>query len=130
MGILSQTTSTATTSGRMALCLLLAALASCALLCAAAAPAGAKTKRMPMSPILLVHGFEGSAANFEAQVMRFESNGYPHSWVRTIDYNSSAAVGSKTEVYEQIDKAIAELKSRTGQAQVDLIGHSLGTSVD
>jgi lipase/uncharacterized protein/lipase (class 2) len=130
MRIAIGTTGPATTLGRTALHLLFAVLASCAVLWAAVAPASAKAKKMPMNPILIVHGFESSGANFESQTMRFESNGYPHSWVATIDYNSTAAVGNPTEVHEQIDKAIAELKQRTGRSQVDLVGHSEGTSVD
>ncbi len=82
-----------------------------------------------MRPILFVHGFESNGGNFESQVMRFESNGYPKGWVETIDYNSTAAVGSPKEAEEQIERAIAKLKERTGQPLVDLIGHSEGTSI-
>jgi Lipase C-terminal domain/Lipase (class 2) len=81
-------------------------------------------------PVLLVHGFESAGSNFASQAQRFESNGYPTSWVMTLDYNSTAANGSKTEVDEQIDKAIAQLKAVSGKSQVDLVGHSEGTSVD
>jgi pimeloyl-ACP methyl ester carboxylesterase len=84
----------------------------------------------PPTPILFVHGFEGSGAQFESQAQRFESNGYPAGWVETIDYDSSAAAASTTQVDEQIDTAIAKLKARTGASQVILIGHSLGTTVD
>jgi Lipase C-terminal domain/Alpha/beta hydrolase of unknown function (DUF915) len=61
--------------------------------------------------------------------MRFESNGYPTSWVTELDYNSTAATNSQTEVDKQIDEAITTLKKRTGMSQVDVIGHSEGTSV-
>ena len=61
--------------------------------------------------------------------MRFESNGYPRSWVEEIDYNSTRATSDKTEVDEQIDAAIVALKQRSGKSQVDVIGHSEGTSV-
>ncbi len=82
-----------------------------------------------MLPVLFVHGFESAGGNFASQVMRLESNGYPHGWVETIDYDSTAAVASPMEVEDQIEKAITELKERTGASQVDLIGHSLGTTV-
>jgi Lipase C-terminal domain/Lipase (class 2) len=115
--------------GHTAPCVLFAALAISALLLWAA-PAGAKTIKEPMRPILLVHGFESNGGNFESQVMRFESNGYPKGWVDTISYDSTGAVANNAEVDEQIDRAIAKLKQRTGQPQVDLIGHSEGTAVD
>jgi pimeloyl-ACP methyl ester carboxylesterase len=81
------------------------------------------------NPILFVHGIEGSGAQFESQKMRFMSNGYPASWFDEVDYNSTRAVADKSEVDQQIDTAIAALKQRTGKSQVDVVAHSLGTSV-
>ena len=81
------------------------------------------------NPILFVHGIEGSGAQFESQKMRFMSNGYPARWFDEVDYNSTRAVGDKSEVDQQIDDAIAGLKQRTGKPQVDVVAHSLGTSV-
>jgi hypothetical protein len=107
--------------------LLVAVFAGGALLLAAAPGAGAST--FERRPVLFVHGFESAGSNFASQEMRLESNGYPRSWVGEIDYNSTAAVGDKTEVDKQIDEAIATLKQRTGKSQVDVIGHSEGTSV-
>ena len=107
--------------------LLLGALATGALMLATvpAAYAGEFERR----PVLIVHGFESAGSNFASQAMRFESNGYPHGWVEEIDYDSTAAVANHEEVDKQIDEAIAALKQRTGKSQVDLIGHSEGTSV-
>ena len=117
----------ASSLGRAPSRLLVAALAVGALMLAAvpAAYAGKYERR----PVLFVHGFESAGSNFASQAMRFESNGYPHGWVEEIDYNSTAAVGNHEEVNKQIDEAIAALKQRTGKSQVDLIGHSEGTSV-
>ena len=79
--------------------------------------------------IIFVHGIEGSGAQFESQAMRFTSNGYPSSWIDEVDYNSTLAVTDKSEVDQQIDEAIAAMKRRTGRPQVDVVAHSLGTSV-
>src|SRR5436853_477604 len=107
--------------------LLVGAFASGALLLAAAPAANAST--FEKRPVLFVHGFESAGSNFASQAMRFESNGYPHGWVEEIDYDSTAAVGNHEEVDKQIEEAITALKQRTGKSQVDLIGHSEGTSV-
>jgi triacylglycerol esterase/lipase EstA (alpha/beta hydrolase family) len=81
------------------------------------------------NPILFIHGIEGSGAQFESQKMRFMSNGYPEAWIDEVDYNSTRAVGDKSEVHHQIDDAIAALRLRTGKSRVDVVAHSLGTSV-
>src|SRR2546423_14976108 len=112
---------------RAGLRLVLGALATGALMLAAAPAASAS--KFERRPVLFVHGFESAGSNFASQAMRFESNGYPHGWVEEIDYDSTAAVGNHEEVDKQIDEAIAALKQRTGKSQVDLIGHSEGTSV-
>jgi uncharacterized alpha/beta hydrolase family protein len=102
----------------------------CAALLLAATPAATQAKKaVSMNPILFVHGFESAGSNFASQAMRFESNGYPTSWIITLDYDSTAATGNSTEVDKQIEEAIETLKKRTGRPQVDVIGHSEGTSV-
>src|SRR5207245_1455190 len=109
--------------------LLLAALAAGALLLAAPAGAGAST--FERRRVLFVHGVESAGSNFASQEMRFESNGYPHGWIEALDYNSlgAAAENYNGEVEEQIEKAIAALKQRSGKSQVVVIGHSEGTKV-
>src|SRR5438132_7432273 len=126
MRIRIRTTWPARILGRAVPRLLLAALAGGALLLSAAPAADALTSK---HPILFVHGIEGSGAQFESQALRFESNGYPATWIDEVDYDSTRAVGDKSEVDQQIDDAIAALKLRAGKSQVDVIAHSLGTSV-
>jgi triacylglycerol esterase/lipase EstA (alpha/beta hydrolase family) len=106
---------------------IVSALAGAVLLLSGASAADASTFRY--NPILFVHGIEGSGAQFESQKMRFMSNGYPEAWIDEVDYNSTRAVGDKSEVHRQIDAAIAALQERTGKARVDVVAHSLGTSV-
>jgi hypothetical protein len=116
---------------RWAMLLRLSALAAGILLMGAfSSSAEAKKIKKERLPVLLVHGFESAGSNFASQVMRFESNGYPTSWIETLDYNSTAATGNMTEVEKQIEEAIAHLKAVSGKSQVDLVGHSEGTSVD
>ena len=107
---------------------LLVALITAAGLLVGAPAAGAQSS-FDQNPILFVHGIEGSGAQFESQKMRFMSNGYPERWIDDVDYDSTRAVGDRSEVHAQIDQAIADLKQRTGRSQVDVIAHSLGTTV-
>jgi hypothetical protein len=93
------------------------------------APAAHAASSFKQRPILFVHGIEGSGAQFESQKMRFMSNGYPESWIDEVDYNSTRAVGDESEVDQQIDDAIAALEQRTGKPKVDVVAHSLGTTV-
>src|SRR3954469_2241095 len=109
--------------------LLIAAFVAVALLSTAAQPAAAQTDAFGQNPILFVHGIEGSGSQFESQKMRFMSNGYPEAWVDELDYDSTRAVGDKSEVEAQIDAKVAALRKATGKAKVDVIAHSLGTSV-
>jgi pimeloyl-ACP methyl ester carboxylesterase len=92
-------------------------------------PAANARSGFNQNPILFVHGIEGSGAQFESQALRFNSNGYPRAWIDEVDYNSTRAVADKSEVDQQIDDAIAALEQRTGKAKVDVVAHSLGTSV-
>jgi pimeloyl-ACP methyl ester carboxylesterase len=89
--------------------------------------AAAAQAKPPLDPIIFVHGGSGSGAQFETQAMRFASNGYPHRYLSVLEYDSSALVLSA--VHEELDALIARLQAETGRAQVDLLGHSLGTLV-
>src|SRR2546422_10891079 len=104
------------------------ALAGAVLVLSGASAADA-TSSFKQNPIVFVHGIEGSGAQFESQKMRFMSNGYPERWIDEVDYNSTRAVADKSQVDQQIDDAIAALEQRTGKSQVDVVAHSLGTSV-
>ena len=109
---------------------LVSALAVAAVLLAAPL-AGATGLRKPPkpNPIIFVHGGSGSGAQFESQAMRFTSNGYPASHIAVLEYDSSAISTILPDVLARLDVLIAELQASTGAAQVDLMGHSLGTTV-
>jgi triacylglycerol esterase/lipase EstA (alpha/beta hydrolase family) len=61
--------------------------------------------------------------------MRFASNGYPIRYIRGLEYDSSSIGDILPDVLAELDALIAELQASTGRAQVDLLGHSLGTFV-
>ena len=95
-----------------------------------AAPGAQAQPGFDQDPVLFVHGSQGTGAQFESQKMRFMSNGYPERWIDAVDYDSIlASRADRSEVNAQIDQKITELKQRTGRSKVDVVAHSLGTTV-
>ena len=80
-------------------------------------------------PVVFVHGFVGSGAQFETQAQRFTSNGYPASFIQTQEYDSTFATETQAELFASLDQRIAALRQSTGIAQIDLVAHSLGTTL-
>ena len=90
-------------------------------------------------PIIFVHGFDGSGAQFESQGLRLESNGYPASYVAVLEYdsllyasaltNGSSTAAQEQVLFTQLDQLIAHMKAVTHRPQVDLLAHSLGTKL-
>jgi pimeloyl-ACP methyl ester carboxylesterase len=92
-------------------------------------PGGGHGHQRPEHPIVFVHGFAGSAAQFESQAMRFTSNGYPADWIGALEYDSTFGLASREQVWANLDAEIDRILAATGAERVDLAGHSLGTSV-
>jgi hypothetical protein len=98
----------------------------------AATPAQARGRhghRPERNPILFVHGFAGSALQYETQAKRFASNGYPIDHVAAFEYDTSFTRNTRDEVYAGIEARIDALLEETGAEKVDLAAHSLGTSI-
>ena len=68
----------------------------------------------PDHPIVFVHGFAGSAAQFESQALRFTSNGYPQEWIGAIDYDSTFGLASREQVWLNLDAEIDRILAETG----------------
>ncbi len=78
-------------------------------------------------PIVFVHGFAGSAQQYESQAMRFVANGYPQERIVAYDHDGA---GVDIEGYvDGLDEVIDETLAETGFDQVFLVGHSRGTTV-
>jgi pimeloyl-ACP methyl ester carboxylesterase len=90
---------------------------------------GGHDRPKPEHPIVFVHGFAGSGAQFESQALRLTSNGYPASWIDVHEYDSTFALAPMEDVWAGLDERITRLLDATDAAQVDLAGHSLGTTV-
>lgn len=107
--------------GRILLFAVLSVLASVSL----AAADG--TKSFP--PVLFVHGGAGSGAQFESQAMRFITNGYPSTLIEVFEYDSQFLTKTFDQTLVALDEKVSEIIQRTGAAQLDVLGHSLGTRV-
>lgn len=83
----------------------------------------------PVRPVIFVHGFTGSGAQFETQAMRFASNGYPSNLVDVVEYDSTLASTTIPQVWTELDHKIDALLQQSGADKVDLAGHSMGTGV-
>jgi pimeloyl-ACP methyl ester carboxylesterase len=80
-------------------------------------------------PVIFVHGSTGSGAQFETQALRLSSNGYPADRIAVHEYDSTFGTTTMDEVWAGLDDLITELLADTGADGVDLLGHSLGTTV-
>ncbi|GLZ12995.1 lipase [Actinomadura sp. NBRC 104425] len=96
---------------------------------AADAAARAPARKAAPLPMIFVHGFFGSGAQFQTQAKRFAANGYPADRIEFQDYDSTFLNNSFEDVYAALDQRIARLKAATGASQVELLGHSLGTVI-
>jgi pimeloyl-ACP methyl ester carboxylesterase len=78
-------------------------------------------------PLVFVHGFAGSAQQFESQAMRFVANGYPQERIIAYDHDGAGVdiAAYSAGLAEVVDAALADF----GAEQVNLVGHSRGTMV-
>lgn len=78
-------------------------------------------------PIVFVHGFAGSAAQYQSQAMRFVANGYPAD--RIVAYDHDGAGFDFGAYVAGVDAVIDQALADFNVEQVYLVGHSRGTLV-
>jgi len=107
------------------------ALVSCFVSSLVPQTAAARGERLRdrIRPVLFVHGASGSGAQFESQAQRFVTNGYPEDFIYVLEYDSASIATILPQVLMSLDELVARAQRETGSAQVDLVGHSLGTFV-
>ncbi|HKB52131.1 MAG TPA: lipase [Solirubrobacterales bacterium] len=88
---------------------------------AAFSPAGA----LALDPILFVHGWSGSASNWNTMIGRFEKDGYPKSHLSAYSYNTSQS--NKVDAEKEVKSHVESLLKTTGATKVDIIAHSMGS---
>ena len=78
-------------------------------------------------PIVFVHGFAGSAQQFESQAMRFVANGYPQERIVAYDHDGA---GLDFDAYAAgVEAVVSRALDDFGVDEVYLVGHSRGTMV-
>jgi pimeloyl-ACP methyl ester carboxylesterase len=82
-----------------------------------------------LHPLIFVHGGAGSGNQFATPALRFTSNGFPQDWIDVHEYDSTFSVNTRDDVYAGLDERISALLERTGADQVDVLAHSLGTTL-
>ncbi|HEY8490833.1 MAG TPA: triacylglycerol lipase [Dehalococcoidia bacterium] len=101
----------------------LVAVLSLALALALFAPSGRESRATHVDPILFVHGFSGSASNWDTMISRFRSDGWESDRLFAITYDSSR---SNAEIAQTVKNAVDQIRAQTGAAKVDIITHSMG----
>ncbi|GAB3665965.1 triacylglycerol lipase [Actinocorallia lasiicapitis] len=86
------------------------------------APATAARADGP-NPVIFVHGFSGSTTNWDRARTVFQNAGYPADRLYTYGYNS---YGDNVKNAAGLAAFVADVKSATGAAKVDLVNHSMG----
>ena len=84
---------------------------------------GGTTTSPGADPILFVHGWNSSGSVWTTMIERFKADGYTDAELTNWSYNTSQS--NKTTANE-IAQLVAQIKTRTGAAQVDIISHSMG----
>ncbi|MGW5454318.1 esterase/lipase family protein [Nocardia sp. NPDC003979] len=98
----------------------IAVVTTAAAFCAVAPPAAAAPAR---DPILFVHGWRGSAANWDYMWGRFLNDGYSSDRLARFTYDSTQ---SNKDIAVQVQAQAEALRARTGAAKVDIVTHSMG----
>lgn len=102
----------------------LTAFTSAVAVCIAGA-ALAPASSLAVDPILFVHGWSGSASNWNTMIGRFEKDGYAKSHLRAYSYNTSQS--NKTTAETIVKSEVEKLLKSTGASKVDIIAHSMGS---
>jgi pimeloyl-ACP methyl ester carboxylesterase len=75
-------------------------------------------------PVLLVPGWGDDESHLSALAGRLEEAGWPSSSVQRLTFQDP--VGSNREHAREIERAVLDLRERTGAERVDVVAHSMG----
>ena len=96
-----------------------AALTAATALSLTAAPASAAAH----DPVIFVHGWNGSASNWNDMIGDFKADGYTDAELTAWNYNT--AQSNKTTA-DQLSAVVDDVLAKTGASKVDIVTHSMG----
>jgi triacylglycerol lipase len=104
----------------------IAAVAALLLLCAACEtirPTGTASGR---TPVVFVHGWNGSETLWETAVAQFEAAGYTSGDITVVYYDSGLSAQDASAL---LATEVDHLRAYTGKSKVDIVSHSYGSMV-
>jgi len=102
----------------------LTAFLSAVAVCVAGA-AFSPASSLAVDPILFVHGWSGSASNWNTMISRFEKDGWTKTQLRAYSYNTSQS--NKTTAETIVKSEVEKLLKETKATKVDIVAHSMGS---
>lgn len=75
------------------------------------------------NPVLFVHGYSGSADNWDPMISDFTDDGWDRDELYAISYDYDA---SNTETAEVIAREVDRILAETGSEKIDMVTHSMG----
>lgn len=81
------------------------------------------TPTLAHDPILFVHGWSGSASNWNSMISRFKADGWTTNELYSWTYNSSQ---SNATIAQEIKTRVDNILATTGATRVDIVTHSMG----
>ena len=76
--------------------------------------------------MVLVHGVNGSSANYKVLVQRLTQDGWPKDYLHAVDY-ADPKWGCNIDNAKTLLARVKSVLASTGQPRVDLVAHSMGT---
>ncbi len=78
------------------------------------------------APVVLVHGVNGSSANYKVMIQRLVADGWPKGMLFTIDF-PDPKWGCNLGNAKIVEAVVKQVLVKTGASRVDLVAHSMGT---
>ncbi|RSZ58971.1 alpha/beta fold hydrolase [Massilia atriviolacea] len=89
-----------------------------------AAGLGLSGAAMAQEPVIFVHGYSGSASNFDGMIARFTASGYPRA--KLYGFNYSSLTSSDKTSAASLNSFINTVRANNGNQTVAVIAHSNG----
>lgn len=76
-------------------------------------------------PVIFIHGIGGNSGEYAVMIDRLVADGWPRDWLVAIDF-PRPRWGCNVDNADIIQDTVQDVLTRTGQARVDIVAHSMG----